>query len=50
MDGALAIYDLSGKMVKSELVEAGNAVSVKELTSGIYFVKVGSSVQKIVKL
>ena len=50
IDGALAIYDLSGKMVKSELVEAGNTVSVSALKSGIYFVKVGSSVQKIVKL
>jgi hypothetical protein len=50
VDGALAIYDLSGKMVKREMVEAGNAVSVNELKSGIYFVKVGSSVQKIVKL
>jgi len=50
MNGALAIYDLSGKLVISELVEAGNTVSVSELKSGIYFVKVGSSVQKIVKL
>ena len=50
IDGALAIYDLSGKMVKSALVEAGNTVSVSALKSGIYFVKVGSSVQKIVKL
>jgi len=50
MDGDLAIYDLSGKLVKSEMVETGNAVSVNELKSGIYFVKVGSSVQKIVKL
>jgi len=50
MNGALAIYDLSGKMVISEMVEAGNVVSVSELKSGIYFVKVGSSVQKIVKL
>ena len=46
----LAIYDLSGKLVKSEMVETGNAVSVNELKSGIYFVKVGSSVRKIVKL
>ena len=50
MNGALAIYDLSGKLVISEMVEAGNVVSVSELKSGIYFVKVGSSVQKIVKL
>ena len=50
MNGALAIYDLSGKLVISELVEAGNTVSVSELKSGIYFVKVGSSVQKVVKL
>lgn len=50
MNGALAIYDLSGKLVKSEMVETGNVVSVSELKSGIYFVKVGSSVQKIVKL
>ena len=50
VDGALAIYNIAGKMVKSEMVETGNSVSVSELKSGIYFVKVGSSVQKIVKL
>lgn len=49
VDGVLAVYDLSGKLVKSQVVEAGNTVSVNELTSGIYFVKVGASVQKIVK-
>jgi hypothetical protein len=49
VDGALTVYDLSGKEVKSEMVKAGNTVSVSELTSGIYFVKVGTSVQKIVK-
>jgi len=49
IDGALTVYDLSGKRVKSERVEAGNSVSVGELNSGIYLVKVGASVQKIVK-
>jgi len=48
VNGALAVYDLSGKLVKSEMVEAGNTVSVSELNSGIYFVKVGAYVQKIV--
>ena len=49
IDGALTIYNIAGILVKSEMVEAGSAVSVNELTSGIYFVKVGSLVQKIVK-
>jgi len=48
VNGALTVYDLSGKLVKSEMVEAGNTVSVSELNSGIYFVKVGAYVQKIV--
>lgn len=48
--GELAVYDLSGKLVKSQTVEAGNSVSVSDLNKGIYLVKVGSSVQKIVKL
>lgn len=49
-EGELTIYDLSGKLVKSQIVETGNSVSVSDLNKGIYFVKVGSSVQKIVKL
>lgn len=49
-EGELTIYDLSGKLVKSQTVEAGNSISVSDLNKGIYFVKVGSSVQKIVKL
>jgi hypothetical protein len=50
IDGVLAIYDLSGKLVKSEIVVAGNAISVNELKNGTYIVKMGSLVQKIVKL
>lgn len=48
VDGELTVYDLSGKQVKRAMVEAGNSVSVSELNSGIYFVKVGAYVQKIV--
>lgn len=49
IDGVLTIYNIAGTMVKSEIVEVGSKVSVNELASGIYFVKVGSLVQKIVK-
>ena len=48
--GDLFVYDLAGKKVFSKLVSAGESVSVSELKTGIYFVKMGSSVQKIVKL
>jgi len=48
VDGELTVYDLSGKQVKRAMVEAGNSVYVSELNSGIYFVKVGAYVQKIV--
>lgn len=49
-EGELTIYDLSGRLVKSQTVEAVNSVSVSDLNNGIYFVKVGSEVKKIVKL
>lgn len=49
VDGVLTVYDLSGKRVKSHLVEAGNPVSMTELNSGIYIAKVGAFVEKIVK-
>ncbi|MDG1849480.1 MAG: DUF4465 domain-containing protein [Flavobacteriales bacterium] len=49
VDGVLTVYDLSGKRVKSYLVEAGNPVSMTELNSGIYIAKVGAFVEKIVK-
>ena len=48
--GDLSVFDLSGKLVKFTTVEAGDIVSVSNLNSGIYFVKIGSLVQKIVKL
>ena len=48
--GALGVFDLSGKLVKSTTVKVGDIVSVSNLNSGIYFVKVGALVQKIVKL
>ena len=48
--GDLLVFDLAGKLVLSTVVSAGEFVSVADLKTGIYFVKIGSSVQKIVKL
>ncbi len=48
--GDLCVFDLSGKLVQATTVKVGNIVSVSNLNSGIYFVKVGALVQKIVKL
>ena len=48
--GNLIVLDLAGKTVFSTLVSAGEFVSISELKTGIYFVKMGSSIQKIVKL
>ena len=48
--GDLGVFDLAGKLVKSTTVKVGDIVSVSNLNSGIYFVKVGALVQKIVKL
>ena len=48
--GDLGVFDLSGKLVHSTIVKVGDIVSVSNLNSGIYFVKVGALVQKIVKL
>jgi hypothetical protein len=48
--GDLSVFDLSGKLVKFTTVESGDVVSVSNLNRGLYFVKVGSLVQKIVKL
>ena len=48
--GELSVLDLSGKQVKNEPVEVGSTISVSDLKSGIYFVKIGSTVQKIIKL
>jgi hypothetical protein len=49
IDGIMSIFDLSGKRIITQTVEAGSAVSLMELTGGVYFVKVGSFVEKIIK-
>ena len=48
--GDLGVFDLSGKLVHATTVKVGDIVSVSNFNSGIYFVKVGALVQKIVKL
>jgi len=48
--GDLCVFDLSGKLVQATTVKVGDIISVSDLNSGIYFVKVGALVQKIVKL
>ena len=48
--GDLCVVDLSGKKVLSTVVSAGESISTADLKTGIYFVKMGSLVQKIVKL
>ena len=48
--GDLCVFDLSGKLVHATTVKVGDIVYVSNLNSGIYFVKVGALVQKIVKL
>ncbi len=47
--GALTIYNLSGTLVKNLLVEAGSPVFVDNLKPGVYFVRMSSGTQKIVK-
>lgn len=49
IDGMMSIFDLSGKRIVTQTVEAGSTVSLMELTAGVYFVKVGSLVEKIIK-
>tara|TARA_B110000967_G_C18859241_1_gene548979 strand:- start:419 stop:1324 length:906 start_codon:yes stop_codon:yes gene_type:complete len=48
--GPLSIYDLSGKLMIDTFVAQGNTVSVSDFKPGVYFVKMGASVQKIIKL
>ena len=48
--GDLVVFDLSGKKVLSTVVSAGESISTADLKTGIYFVKMGSLVQEIVKL
>lgn len=47
--GAVTIYNLCGKLVKNSLVEAGSPVSIEDLKPGVYFVRMSSGTQKIVK-
>jgi hypothetical protein len=49
ISGVLSLFDLSGKLVKSNSVVAGNPISMSELKSGLYIAKVGSHIKKIVK-
>jgi len=49
-DATVEIIDMTGRMVKSVNATAGsNTVDVSELSSGIYFVKMGASIVKFVK-
>ena len=48
--GDLFVYDLAGKKVLSTVVSAGESISTVDLKTGIYFVKMGSLVKKIIKL
>ena len=49
ISGVLSLFDLSGKLVKSNSVVSGNPISMSELKSGLYIAKVGSHIKKIVK-
>ena len=46
--GKVAIYTLTGKMVKSEWI-SGNSINVSQLPQGIYLIKVGNYLEKFVK-
>ena len=48
-NGWMNLYDMTGKLVKREWVESGAPVSVNDLLSGFYFVKIGTTTKKIVK-
>lgn len=49
-EGTLYVYDLAGKVVMTEGVNAGESfVSTSELKAGVYVVKLGDSVVKFVK-
>lgn len=50
LEGEMVIFDIAGNTIKREDVVAGTPISVSELKPGIYFVKIGTHSQKIVKL
>ena len=45
----IQILDITGKVCKSNILVRGNAVDISDLQNGIYFIKIGDSVQKFIK-
>ena len=43
----LVIYDVTGRVVKTEPIDGRRIYRIKGLTSGVYFVRVGKSVKRI---
>ena len=48
-NATLYIYNISGSLINTVNVEAGETVSIAELQAGLYFAKAGDCVLKFVK-
>ena len=46
---AVRVYSAAGVLLLDVVVDAAQSVSVQSLPSGIYFVKIGNAVEKMVK-